>query len=275
MFKDLGLKRVRLMSYWDIHEPTQGAYDFTELDWQFREAEKATVKVSLAIGIRQPRWPECHQAEWTRDLSSSELRGAINTYLEKVVNRYKASPALDSYQLENEFFIAAFGECQNFDRQRLIDEYDLVKRIDPDHPIIVSLSHNFVGLPTRGPQPDVYGLSIYRRLYSTNYYHGYVTYPIPAWYYTVRAGWIKLWTGQDSIVHEFQMEPWGTKPTENMTIAEQDESITVDDIRGRFGFAKATRIKTVDLWGAEWWYWRKVHFNDPRAWDAVKQELAN
>jgi hypothetical protein len=32
--QDLGVRRFRLMSYWDEHEKTPGDYDFKELDAQ-------------------------------------------------------------------------------------------------------------------------------------------------------------------------------------------------------------------------------------------------
>lgn len=54
-FSDLGLKRVRLVSYWENHEHDEDVYDWSDLDWQFDMAEKYDVKVSLAIGLRQPR----------------------------------------------------------------------------------------------------------------------------------------------------------------------------------------------------------------------------
>jgi hypothetical protein len=32
-------------------------------------------------------------------------------------------------------------------------------------------------------------------------------------------------------------------------------------------------MKKVDLWGAEWWYWRKVKMNDPSLWNAAREEV--
>ncbi len=62
-----------------------------------------------------------------------------------VVERYKNSPALQDYQVENEYFLKVFGECQNFDRQRLIDEVALVKKLDSKHPIVITRSNNGLG----------------------------------------------------------------------------------------------------------------------------------
>jgi hypothetical protein len=64
IFSDLGVRQVRLVSYWNNIEPTQGAYDFSDLDWQFAMADQYHAKVSLSVGLRQPRWPECHEPSW-------------------------------------------------------------------------------------------------------------------------------------------------------------------------------------------------------------------
>ena len=38
-------------------------------------------------------------------------------------------------------------------------------------------------------------------------------------------------------------------------------------------FARKTNLFPIDLWGGEWWYWRKVKFNDQEAWKLVKELL--
>ena len=60
----IGVKHLRLVSYWSDYEPTPGQYDFSQLDWQFRKAEAAHAKVSLSIGLRQPRWPWLNAGQW-------------------------------------------------------------------------------------------------------------------------------------------------------------------------------------------------------------------
>jgi len=32
-------------------------------------------------------------------------------------------------------------------------------------------------------------------------------------------------------------------------------------------------MRKIDLWGAEWWYWRKVKFNDPSLWNTAKESI--
>jgi len=269
---DLDVKHLRLVSYWSKHEPEQGQYDFSELDWQFAEAEEAGAKISLALGLRQPRWPECHAPQWADVHNSDGWQDSLDAYIETVVNRYKDSPALESYQLENEYFLSAFGECPTPSRERLQTEFDLVKRLDPERPIIMTRSDNLPGLLLSEPRPDIVGMSVYRRVWNENIYRGYFNYPLPSWYYAGLAGLQKIFTGRDSMLHEMQMEPW---PPSGQFVADvsrevQDESMNASDFENRVQFAERTGLRTIDLWGAVWWYYRKAALHDDSVWNAAK-----
>ncbi|MCA9332747.1 beta-galactosidase [Candidatus Saccharibacteria bacterium] len=275
IFDDLNFKYVRLVSYWSEGEAEQGKYDFSQLDWQFDMAKSRGVKVSLSIGLRQPRWPECHMPTWAEKMQKSEWEPKLKDYISAVVNRYKDNPALGSYQLENEYFLKAFGICPDFTRQRLVDEYNLVKTIDTEHPVIVSMSNNAIGTPIYAPTPDYWAISVYKRVWDKSVTKRYFEYPIPAWYYAFRAGWTEATRGRDSFIHELQAEAWtpndlGIKET---PLSEQDKSMNAERLHDRFEYGRATGMKKVDLWGAEWWYWRKVKRNDPSLWQAAKEEV--
>ena len=273
----IGVKHLRLVSYWSDHEPTQGRYDFSQLDWQFQKAEAAHAKVSLSVGLRQPRWPECHSPSWIDTTKpSATWQPQLEVYMTQVVNRYKTSPALDSYQIENEFFLKGFGSCTNFDRGRLISEYNLVKRLDSHHALIVNRSNNGIGLPLGDPKPDSYGISIYKRVWDAAVTHRYLEYPFPAWYYGFLAGTQKLHDGRDMVVHEMQAEAWAPNGKElpQLSLAEQNKSLNAERLAGRFTYARATGMRTVDMWGAEYWYYRLIVLHDPSVWDVAKQEFA-
>ena len=269
LINDLGIRHYRLMSYWDIHEPTDGTFDFSELDWQMKMAEESGSKVTLAIGLRQPRWPECHTPGWAKSLPDADKRIKLYEYMTKTIERYRNSPALESYQLENEALNTAFGECHDFDRARLVYEYNLVKGLDANHPIIISVSNEF-GIPIGAPRGDKVGFSIYHRVYDAHVTHGYYEYPIPAWYHGLRAATIERLTHRQTIIHELQAEPWGPKATKDLSIEEQNKSMDAANLLGRYGYAKATGIRQFDFWGAEWWYWRMTQKNDPSLWDTAK-----
>lgn len=277
LLDDMQFKHLRLMSYWDSIEPQKGQYDFTDLDWQFNEAAKRGAKVSLAIGLRQPRWPECHEPEWAKALpmEGPQWQSDLSKYIEVVVKRYKTHPALESYQLENESLNTWFGDCRSraANRDRLVAEYNMVKKLDPNHPLLMSLSDEH-GFPMRQPVPDEYGFSIYRIVWNDKTpVHFYLTYPAPVWWHRLRAGVIKLTQHRNVYVHELQVEPWGPKPTVELSVPDQDRSMGVKQIHKNMVFGRKIGSQEIYTWGGEWWYWRKVHFNDPGPWNAVKQEI--
>lgn len=278
MLGDLKLKQVRLVSYWKDIEPTPGHYDFSYLDWQFAMAQKYGAKVSLSIGLRQPRWPECHEPSWVTINPSN--RGAwqpqLFKFIQATVNHYKNNPALQDYELENEFFMKVFGECKDFSRQRLIDEFKLVKATDPNHPVIVSRSDNWIGIPVGKPTPDEFAISVYKRVWDATITHRYFEYPLPAWFYASLAGYEEMLSGRDMIIHELQAEPWtpNGKEITQISVNEMYKSMNPQRLRDRIAYGEDTGMRTIDLWGAEWWYYMKVKQHDPGVWNVVKQAVA-
>ncbi len=274
LINDLSIRRFRLVSYWKDIEKTKDQYNFNELDWQFKKAEDANAKVSLAIGLRQPRWPECHPPTWAENIPKSEWYPELKEFMGKVIERYKNSPALESYQLENEYFLKVFGECKDFERERLVDEFNFVKQQDPHHPVVISRSNNAWGIPLYAPRADVFAISIYKRVWDKTITKRYFEYPFPAWFYASLAGWGKIFTGRDLVIHELQAEPWTPSGgIKDNTIAEQNKSLNADRLEERFRYGKATGMRTIDLWGAEMWYWRKVALGDSSLWDAAKRGI--
>jgi hypothetical protein len=277
IINDLGVRRFRLVSYWEVIEANPGTYDFSELDWQFAKADKVNAKVSLAIGLRQPRWPECHMPERLKTEPRGVWYPQLKEFMTAVIERYKDHPALDSYQLENEFFLSVFGECQDFDRERLIDEYNLVRQLDPDTKLIISRSNNAVGLPIGDPRPDEFAVSVYKRVWDKTITKRYYEYPFPAWFYGFLAGAGELLTGKDMIIHELQAESWLPEGYNMLTapLEEQNKSLNAERLKDRFEYGRASGMRTIDLWGVEWWYWRMVHLGDPSLWDVARNEFKN
>lgn len=271
---DLNIKQIRLVSYWDQIEFDKGTYNFSNLDWQFAMANQYGAKVSLAIGLRQPRWPECHQPSWVNYEPKAQRESQLYKYMQAVVDRYKNNPALEGYELENEFFMKIFGICTDFDRSRLVAEFNMVKQWDPYHKIIVSRSNNWIGIPVGQPVPDEFGISIYKRVWDKTITHRYFEYPLPAWFYSSLVGWEELVSGKNTIIHELQTEPWPPTDIHLASLEEQYKSMGPERLKDRIEYGKATGMKTIDLWGAEWFYWVKVKQNDPRIWNIVKQAVA-
>lgn len=273
LLDDLQIRHFRLMSYWDDYEKTRGQFDFTELDWQMDEAAKRGASVSLAVGVRQPRWPECHEPAWAKQLGGHEWKQALYAYLEVVTKRYENHPALQSWQLENEALNNWFGECPPGDRERLHEEFGLMKQWSKK-PVYMSLSDQH-GLPLKAPRADKFGYSVYRIVWSekTWPYIGYLTYPTPIWYHRARAVAIKAMTGREIFIHELQLEPWANRDTKLTSIAEQDKSMSLAQIEDNIHFARMIGAPEIYTWGSEWWYWRKEALNDPTVWEKVREEF--
>jgi hypothetical protein len=271
ILNDLHVKNVRLVSYWSDIEPQLGVYNFSELDWEFQQANAHGVKISLSIGLRQPRWPECHEPAWAQSEPTNIWEPQLLQFMATVVNRYKNNPALASYQLENEYFLKAFGSCTNYSRQRLITEANLVRQLDPKHTLIISRSQNALGWPIGKPTADEYAISIYRRVW-TPVLGRYIEYPYPAWYYAFLAGMEKIWSGKDTIIHELQAEAWAPnqKNIPQISLTEQNKSFNAQTLKTTVAFGKATGMKTIYLWGAEYWYYRMTVLHDPSVWNIAK-----
>lgn len=267
--KELGFRQVRLMSYWNIHEPKQGQYDFTELDWQMDMVAEYGGSVSLCLGKRQPRWPECHMPKWALKLPKEQWYTALHDYVKVVVKRYKNHPALASYQLENEALLKSFGDCkdQDYNRERLASEFALVKKLDPKHPIIMTLSDSW-GFPFRGPVPDMYAMSLYRT--TSNKKGHYLHSKRPPLFYTVRANIISFIKRRPVCIHELQAEPWLNGAILDYDVDEQLRHMTRGQIRKNIAFARRTNLKHIDLWGLEWWYWLNTVGDNHAIWTHIQ-----
>jgi len=276
LIHDVGVRHFRLVSYWDELEPSEGTYNFSQLDWQFAKAEAAGAKITLSVGLRQPRWPECHMPAWAADKTESQWQPQLEAFMTAVVNRYKHSPALASYQVENEFFLKGFGTCEqiagSMDRQRLVNEFNLVKRLDPAHTAIIARSNNALGMPVGQPTPDEFGISIYKRVWDSAVTHHYIEYPFPAWFYAFLAGAQKLLTGRDMIVHELQAESWAPhgQALNQISLDEANKSFDAARFKTRVQYGEATGMREIYLWGAEYWYYRLVQQHDPSLWNVAK-----
>ena len=270
---DMGFRRLRLMSYWNIHEKTKGSYDFTELDKQVALLSKSGCRATLAIGMRQPRWPETHVPDWTKGMKSTAVEEAYMKFHVAIIERYRDNPVIESWQLENEFWLRSFGVSFDFSRVRLKREFATIRALDPHKPIIMSVAH-FGSLPLRGPKPDIYATSMYRVIYQ----HDSKTYSItkiPPWQYRIKRWAIRLLRKRDLIVHELQAEPWGPKANWEMSKQEQFKSIDARQVQEAVVYARASGIAYIDMWGAEWWYWRKTHHKDPELTRTVADLVKN
>lgn len=264
MLKQLGVRRLRLMSYWNLHEPRAGHYDFSELDWQMDLAARYGARVSLCLGKRQPRWPECHMPAWALAMPKADWYAALYRYVATVVERYQDHPALESWQLENEALLRSFGVCLDGDysHARLRHELAIVRAHDPQHPVIMTLSDNW-GFPWRGPWPDIFGFSVY--MVVMNKRGRYVPTRFAWWWHRLRSAIIRTVTGRPVILHELQAEPWGDRPLTAMSAEDWSRSMNPAQLARNLRVAAKIKRPPTYLWGLEWWYYAREQ-GRPEMW---------
>lgn len=270
LLDDLSVKHLRLAAYWDRIEPGPDRYDFSETDWMLEEAAKRGAKVKLVIGQKLIRYPECFYPGWLDRNNPDEVETRANKMLRVVVERYKDSTAIESWQLENEFLLHTFGECpaSNLTNAKLAHELKTVQSIDTTHPIILTQSNQY-GFPALGPNTDYYGFSMYRKVW--NNVSGYFTYPQRGVFNWWKAAVTESYRPTTVTIHELQGEAWGPKGNEHLSWDEAQVSMNPDQLADNVAYARETHIKQFDLWGSEWWYWLKNTQNHPEMWDAARQ----
>jgi hypothetical protein len=259
-----GWRRFRLMSYWNELEKHPGTFDFKLLDKHIRMIDKAGGFVTLCLGVKQPRWPEYHWPDWAHALPDKERDELLIRYLQTTVRHYRDETSIVSWQLENEALLSNFGTNIAIDRRRLIKEYGLVRKLDGTRPIIMSTSNGW-GIPVRAPRPNIVGFSYYLRRYERGRYRNTIQSP---WLHRLR----KLLIWQPVCIHELQCEPWGPKAIWEMDPAEQDKSMSPEQIRRNIAAAKRIKAYPIDLWGGEWWYWRYLR-GDEYIWETVRENI--
>ena len=268
---ELGVRHLRLAAHWPMVEPMPNIYNFEELDYQIERAEEVGAEVVFAVGRRLPRWPECHTPDWARELDITQRNTAQLRYMEAVVNRYKDSPAITTWQVENEPFLAvfAFDHCGELDIDFLDREIDLVRRLDLTRPILVTDSGNlgtWHGAYTRG---DMFGTSVYVHFWNPEL--GQFRTWLPPWFYRVKDNLMGVLFGdKETVLIELSAEPWLVAPIVEVPLDVQFTRMNLQKFEDILEYAEGTHYQKQYLWGAEWWYW--LHLQDrSQMWERGKK----
>lgn len=272
LLDELHVSHLRLSAYWNEIEPEPGTYDFTDLDWQITQASERGVYVTLGIGRRLPRWPECHAPEWISRLTTTEAQERQLAFMETVVSRYRDNQTIIRWQVENEPFLGAFGICPPLDRDFLRQEIELVRSLS-DKPVMVTDSGELsTWLPASRASGELLGVTMYRIVY--NPYFGYFYWPLPPSWYSTRAWLIRHLTTIERVIQvELQAEPWhkAHETIPSMGREAIDQSLSIDRFHSNIAYARRAGFDEIYLWGVEWWYFMRAQRQDSRYWDAASQ----
>lgn len=271
---ELKVKKLRLPAYWNEIEKTEEEFSFEDLDWQIAQAKQRNVDVTLVLGQKQPRWPECHLPLWAQNKNARDREEAVLGAIITTVQRYKNEPSVKVWQVENEPFLEYGENCLPLNPQFLDREVALVRGLDPTRPIMLTDSGELNNWYEPAKRADILGITMYRVVWDEKF--GYVHYPFDYIFYRLKGSIIKRSTSAHKIiVTELQAEPWGSKSITEMSLEEQKKSMNVEEFQKNVKFTRDAGYAEVYLWGAEWWYWLKTTQNDTSMWESARSLFAN
>jgi hypothetical protein len=270
IINELGVRHLRLAAHWPMIEPESGVYNFTELDYQIEKAEAVGAEVILAVGRRLPRWPECHVPTWAKNLPTAERQTKQLDYMTAVIERYRDSPAITVWQVENEPFLEvfAFEHCGYLDEEFLDRELALVRELDDTRPVLVTDSGNLGLWYQAYSRGDAFGTSVYVHFWNPEL--GQFRTVLPPFAYRVKDNFMALLYGdKPSYLIELSGEPWLIQPIVDTPLEVQFSRMNLEKFEDILEYAEATRFDRQYLWGAEWWYWLKLQ-GYPELWERGK-----
>jgi len=272
---------VRLPIYWESVEPTPDQLDFSEIDGllavvaRHNELAVNPTRVVLTVGARNFLYPELHEPGWARPrwqpfLNNMQAAPAYRAYFDTSITRYRDSPLLYAWQVENEP-LDYVGNASTGDDQikvaQLSWEMGEVRRLDPGHEamtttfdgwnVAVDMLQVYAkpvlqvlgGYPSGHPEEvlqagDALGLDMYIDGPSTPLrFTG--TDLREAWKEQSLAFWISRANsmGKDVWISEMQAQPW----------ADLSGKFTEDDLLTSAAGYRQEHLQVVLMWGVETW----------------------
>jgi len=271
MLDDLNVKYVRIPIYWDEIVDQEGNYDFSKYDYIFDEGAQRNVKFIANVGWRLPRWPECHEPSWFKAKATSDIKQEALAMLAITVEHFRSREEIVYWQVENEPLLDYFGVCPPGDEKFLEKEIALVKNLD-SRPIMISASGELSTWRREVKMADVFSTTMYRVVW--NPWFGYFRYPMPGWYYRLKA-YLAGTSSEKAVISELQAEPW----VPNGTLAElpniqAGKSFDLQQFEANLQTAINADFSQAYLWGVEWWYWKKIN-GDDSYWQYAKHLFTN
>ncbi len=279
ILNELNPEKIRLVIYWDQTEKERGEFNFSETDWLLDKAREYKTPVILTLGMKVPRWPECHLPEWAEEMPAEEKEEFLRYYLKAVVSRYKNNPIIEMWQVENEPFLS-FGECPDRNKDFLEKEIALIKSINPERPVVTTDGGEFGLWYKAARNGDVFGTTMYRKVHikALGWFFENVEYPLGPEYFRLKEKVVRFLINDFTkkfIVIELQAEPWSQFSLQEISHEEQLSLFDFNYFKETIEYAEEAGFNEYYFWGAEWWYNLKQNDNDGRFWDYAKTIFNN
>lgn len=265
---DLGARNIRLAAHWDIIEKSPDVYDFQDLDWQIDTAATRNASIILAVGMKTPRWPECHIPAWAEKSDVKKQQEFAKEFIQKTIARYRPNKNIIAWQIENEPFFY-FGECPPKDDAFFASEVAAARKADPYRKIMVTDSGEFSSWFKAASLADIVGTTLYREAY----FHRlkmFLKYPLTPVFYRRKAQLVGWLYGKKAVPVEIQAEPWFQSYPLGQP-GEKNQDFTLAKFKDNIEFVRQTGFDEAYLWGAEWWYYQKTKSNEAGFWEEAKK----
>lgn len=274
ILNDLEVKNLRLVAYWDDIEKTPDQYDFSDIKWQLDEAEKRNLNIIMTIGRKVPRYPECFEPIWWKQIEDTGTRDEVlYKYIEEIVKELKPYNSIKMWQIENEPFFD-FGECMEISEDTVINEVKIVKGLD-NRPILTQDSGEGGVWRKSYELGDYLGISMYRKVWFDFWkllkgFYIYYEYPLAYWSYKIKADVLNI-PVEKIMITELQAEPWGPAINSKLTQQEIEQTMSKDQFISTIEYAKKSGFKDIYFWGPEWWLFEMERRDNPFYWETAKQ----
>ena len=272
---------VRLPVYWDLTEPSPRNLDFSAVDELLAVVEahnkgsSRPTRVILTVGARNFVYPELFAPSWAGprqqpQLGTVQSQVAYRLYFDTTITRYRSSPLLYAWQVENEPYDYVVNETTGADQispGQMAWEIGEVHRIDPAHRAVTTTFNGWnvyldwleqfappalwlLHVSASGHPGDA--LSAADALGLDIYVDGPTT-PLRFTSIALRTSWkaeaIQFWADQAHAQNkqvwlmEMQAQPWSMS----------DGTFTTQDLLATASAYRREPLNVVLLWGAETW----------------------
>jgi hypothetical protein len=255
----MGFGLVRISAYWDELD----AGRFEPLEELLAAAERADQPLVVTVGMKAIRWPEFYVPPALATRAMNELRIPVLEFVTATVERYRSSPNVAAWQVENEPLNRSGPRRRWIPLEMVADEVAVVRSLDTRPLVLTAFRHfsllvdwasrpwpwtpverHLLGLLNEG---DALGLDVYTRI---GWSLGGLRRASAA-----RASWPEeaqaiaaeaRAANKQAWLTEVQAEPWGA------------DSFSPTDLATVYRALVGQGFDRVFLWGAEHWLWRQA-----------------
>jgi len=262
---------------------------------------KNNIKVVISLGAKTPYFPEFHlpdeiltNIKFAQSIDENHIIAQdLLTINRKVVKQLSGYANISHWQIENEPLIGNANRI-TVEPALIAKEVEIIRETDPEKRLII-LNHAGVGfydarwkeLLALLNEQDVFAMNAFFKTRGTDLFNGKIagvefhikwpgnfTWPVQSWpifspnFSSVKQDVEKQ--GNDFWILEMQAEPYVTSVD---AAGKNNLTYTANDLQEADNYLKSHNIKSIGLWGAEFWKFREK--NGDNSWINTVKNIVN